>query len=137
MGFCSHAMETAEIDRKQTLIQQMCQVFLDLDDDGSGTVTWDEFEHHLGNPKMVEYLKAIDLDPHEAKKLFSLLDADDSGGITAEELISGCLRLHGSAKALELAAFMHEFTEFERKWVAHARRVERHLGCNYSPTFGI
>merc|ERR1712087_135832 len=101
---------------------------MDLDDDGSGTVTWDEFAHHLGNPQMVEYLKAIDLDPHEAQKLFMLLDADESGGIDAEELVSGCLRLHGNAKALELAAFMHEFNEFTRRWTAHAIRVERHMG---------
>merc|ERR1712194_965686 len=65
--FCTHAMETAEIDRKQTLMQQMCQMFVDLDDDGSGTVTWNEFEEHLANPQMVEYLKIIDLDPHDAK----------------------------------------------------------------------
>merc|ERR1712151_1259413 len=122
--------ETAELDRKQTLMQQMCQMFVDLDDDGSGTVTWAEFEQHLENPQMVEYLKVIDLDPHEAKKLFSMLDLDGSGEIDGEELVSGCLRLHGSAKALELAAFMHEFGEFNRRWISHARRMERYLGVS-------
>merc|ERR1712113_1067496 len=123
-------MNAAETDAKMTLMQQMCQMFIDLDEDGSGTVTWAEFEENLGRPQMQDYLKAIDLDPQEAAKLFSLLDTDESGEIDGEELVSGCLRLHGSAKALELAAFMQEFTEFNRRWTAHAKRVERHLKNN-------
>jgi len=130
--FCSSAMETAEMTRKKNLMQQMCQMFVHLDDDGSGIVTWDEFSHHLQNPRMMSYLRAIDIDPTEAGKLFSLLDADESGGLEAEELVSGCLRLHGNAKALELAALMHQFTEFNRQWTAHARRVERHMSIGAS-----
>merc|ERR1712113_900010 len=109
----------------------MCQMFVDLDGDGSGTVSWDEFQEHLGDPQMLEYLKGIDLDAHEAQQLFHLLDGDCSGEIDAEELVSGCLRLHGSAKALELAAFMHEFRQFGKRYSVHAQKVERGLTMVY------
>merc|ERR1711920_822021 len=108
-------------------MQHMCQMFVDPDQEGSGMVSQSEFEDSLCRPQMQEYLKAIDLDPQEATKLFSLLDIDETGEIDGEELVSGCLRLHGSAKALELAAFMREFTEFNRRWSSHSKRVERYL----------
>jgi len=124
--FCSQAMESAEEDRKSTLMQEMCTMFMDPDDQ-SGSITFAEFERNLQNPKMQEYLKAIDFNPNEARSLWNLLDLEKTGEIDGEQLVSGCLRLHGTAKALELAAFMHQFAEFSRVWVAHAQRVENLL----------
>lgn len=125
--FVEAAINAAEEDKKQVLAQQMCNLFIDLDRDSSGAITWEEFEINLQNPQMMEYLKVIDLDPDEAAQLFNLLDEDGSGEIDAEELVSGCLRLHGNAKALELAAFMQEFRKFTKRFNQHARHVELRL----------
>jgi len=128
--FVEAAIATATEDKKVVLMQQMCQMFLDCDDDQSGTVSWEEFKEHLDNPQMETYLKELDIDKAEAPMLFRLLDGESSGEIGAEELVGGCLRLHGYAKALELAAFMHEFRQFSKSWVAHAKSVEEALHLN-------
>merc|ERR1711971_1121847 len=60
----------------------------------------------------------------EVKGFFQLLDIDGSGGIAADEFMSGCLQLRGPAKALELALLMHEVKRLSGKIVAHTRYVE-------------
>ncbi|CAK0857241.1 unnamed protein product [Prorocentrum cordatum] len=106
--FVESALRTAEEDKRRQLTHQMTSLFTQADDDGSGTITWDEFQEHLAAPQLQSFLKALDLHVDEARALFQLLDVDDSGEIDADELVQGCLRLHGQAKAIELAAFMHD-----------------------------
>jgi len=125
--FCESAIRTAEEDKKQVLMQQMQTMFVEADDDGSGTISLEEFEGHLKDPQMLSYLKAIDVNPEEARHLFAILDTDGSGEIEAEVLVNGCLRLQGSAKAIELAAFMQEHKVGHQRLMDHADIVERSL----------
>ncbi|CAK0799984.1 unnamed protein product [Prorocentrum cordatum] len=125
--FVESALRTAEDDKRRQLSAQMSSLFRQADEDSSGTVTWDEFQDHLAAPQLQTFLKAIDLDVDEARALFHLLDVDDSGEIDAEELVHGCLRLHGQAKAIELAAFMHEFRRTVRRARVHEELVEQAL----------
>jgi len=125
--FCESAIRTAEEDKKQVLMEQMHSLFLEADDDGSGTISQEEFESHLKDPQMLMYLKAIDVNPEEARHLFNLLDSDEAGEIEASALVNGCLRLQGSAKAIELAAFMQEHKQEYIRFTDHADLVERSL----------
>merc|ERR1712226_1727207 len=47
--------------------------------------------------------------------------------INAEEFLSGCLRLRGPAKSLDLAILMHEVRRMARRLHAHAHHVETQL----------
>lgn len=116
-------------------MQQMHELFLEADDDGSGTISAEEFEAHLKDPQMLMYLKAIDVNPEEARHLFSLLDTELNGEIEAEALVNGCLRLQGSAKAIELAAFMQDYKAEFQRLMDHAELVERSLSflCEHVP----
>merc|ERR1712084_73890 len=67
-----------------------------------------DFQNHLDKKVMQEYFKALDVDLSEAKGIFDLLDLTGSGSVDAEEFLSGCMRLRGPAKALELELVMHE-----------------------------
>merc|ERR1712032_262363 len=91
------------------------------------SMSWGDFEDQLKCPQMQDYFKAIDVDPCEAKGVFKLLDLDDSGSIDAEEFISGCVRLRGPAKALELAVLQHELQRMSTCFQAHAQYVEARL----------
>eukprot|EP00928_Gymnodinium_smaydae_P046334 TRINITY_DN30865_c0_g1_i1.p1 TRINITY_DN30865_c0_g1~~TRINITY_DN30865_c0_g1_i1.p1 ORF type:complete len:624 (-),score=83.30 TRINITY_DN30865_c0_g1_i1:70-1878(-) len=123
-SFVEGALRTGEEDRKAELLRQMQVLILEADEDGSGTISWSEFEAHLTDPQMQVLLKAIDFDQDEARSLFRLLDVDDSGEIDADDFVSGCLRLQGFAKAVEMAAFMSEYERFVRLWKEHAMNVD-------------
>lgn len=138
--FVEAAINATEEDKKQALATWMCQLFLNFETNEPRGVTWDEFCGHLNTPQMKEYLKVIDLDPEDATQLFLLLDEEGSGVIDAEVLVSACLRLHGNAKALELAAMMQELRMFTKRFQLHADRVEKRLfgakrgGASKTPT---
>jgi len=107
--FVESAIDTANDEKRKVMMYQMQQLFRLGDLDHSGTINWEEFEVQLKEPQMQEYLKNIDIDPNEARDLFHLLDIEDTGEIEIEDLVDGCMRLHGAAKSIDLAAFMHEY----------------------------
>jgi len=90
------------------LLQQMHSMFCEVDTDASGDISWEEFESQLNNPRMKTYFKAVELAPEEAAILFKLIDIDESGFISPEEFVNGCVHLRGPAKAIDLAALLHE-----------------------------
>jgi len=57
---------------------------------------------------MKEFFKAIELDVTEARGLYKLLDVDESDEVPIEEFVTGCFRLKGAGKSLDLASLMHE-----------------------------
>jgi hypothetical protein len=106
----SDEKESTDIFMKQNI----CQLFgAGPDDNGNDGVSnqalrLEDFESKLDDKIMLEYFRAIDVDPSEAKGVFELLDLDGSGSVDADEFLSGCLRLRGPAKALELELVMNE-----------------------------
>eukprot|EP00927_Polykrikos_kofoidii_P076019 TRINITY_DN7264_c0_g1_i1.p1 TRINITY_DN7264_c0_g1~~TRINITY_DN7264_c0_g1_i1.p1 ORF type:complete len:855 (+),score=175.18 TRINITY_DN7264_c0_g1_i1:132-2696(+) len=114
--FVEKAMQHAQEDKEEYLATHISEAFKRADTDDSGEVTWEEFEGRLQAEEMQEYFKAIDVDISEAKGLFKLIDADGSGSIDAVEFVSGCMRLRGPAKALELALLLHE-TNRMHEWL--------------------
>lgn len=107
--FVESAIETANGEKRKVMLYQMQQLFKSADADCSGTIDWDEFEVQLSNPQMLDYLQQVDIDPNEARDLFYLLDIEETGEIEIDSLVDGCMRLHGYAKSIDLAAFMHEY----------------------------
>jgi len=57
---------------------------------------------------MTEYFRQIDVDISEARGIFDLLDIDDSGKLSVEEFVSGCMRISGHAKALDTLVLIRE-----------------------------
>merc|ERR1712113_181079 len=92
----------------------------DFDEDADGSVSRDEFEAQMSNPKMLDFLKAVDLDEEAAMGLFDVLKDDDNGKLEAKEFVSGCARINGPAKATDIA-------KMAKEWEAHAEYVENML----------
>merc|ERR1712185_648292 len=78
-------------------------IFNAMEDDGSGTVSWEEFARNAHVPEFTDYLKEIDVCASDVNELLDLFDFDRSGYITKEEMADGCVRLLGGAMAIDLA----------------------------------
>eukprot|EP00931_Biecheleriopsis_adriatica_P056288 TRINITY_DN33353_c0_g1_i1.p1 TRINITY_DN33353_c0_g1~~TRINITY_DN33353_c0_g1_i1.p1 ORF type:complete len:552 (+),score=82.79 TRINITY_DN33353_c0_g1_i1:65-1720(+) len=111
--FCNSAIESARVDKDVAIALHLAQkkqmaftlesYFRDLDHDGSGQINIFEFENSLADEKMQALLESMDIDTGDAWALFELLDVDRSGLVDVTELVDGCLRYKGGAKATQMA----------------------------------
>lgn len=127
-AFVEKATRTAQEDKDMYLANHITDLFFvhaELGDQQH--ITWEEFSAKLVTKEMQEYFRQINLDPSEARGIFELLDTDGSGSVDPEEIVHGCLRLRGSAKALELSLLMHECNRMHQRIDAHQETVERQL----------
>merc|ERR1712100_247907 len=106
--FVEAAMRKGREDQDNFLINNVRELFRSIFADGSGRITWIDFESHLDERVMQDYFVAVDLDRSEAKGLFHLLDMDGNGFIDVNEFLSGCLRLRGPAKSLDMQLLLRE-----------------------------
>jgi hypothetical protein len=109
--FVESSLKSAKKDNDLFMIGNVREAFKNAvsdDDRGSKVMTWEKFESQLDQQTMQAYFKAIDVDPSEARGLFRLIDIDDAGAVDFEEFLTGCLRLRGPAKALDLQLLMHD-----------------------------
>jgi len=122
--FVGTATEKAKEDTKKVLMFQLRELFRKADSDHSGVMNWDKFLLNLQDPYLQNYLKVVDLDQTEAYDLFVLLDSDDSDAIDEVEFVNGCLQLHGTAKAIELATLTREINIHVKACADNSLRVD-------------
>jgi len=91
-----------EEKQKQLLIEQLMNFFLEADSDRNGTLSWPEFEAHVGNYEIKSYLEALGLNVLEAQECFHLMDSDSSGEVDIKEFIGGFMYLRGYARNLDM-----------------------------------
>jgi len=97
-----------EMESKGEFIAMMQQVFEELDTNDSGALSLEEFEKHIEDEKLTAFLSSFGLDVGEVRTLFTLLDVDRTGEVDLEEFVSGCLRLKGGAKSLDMAILKYQ-----------------------------
>merc|ERR1712050_299354 len=90
---------SARSEDEQCLSDNLRSVFSELNTTRISKV---EFMERVDNPVMAELFKSMHIDSGEAHALFYALDMDDEGVINLEEFVYGCLRLRGSAKAIDM-----------------------------------
>jgi len=117
-AFVTRTAEIAERDREFCIREQMSQIntyyykvktfFQEADRDRSGKLSLEEFRLHLRNKNVSAYFRALDLDVSQAEVLFNLLDQDGSNLVSLEEFLSGCMRLKGQARSIDVNMLLHE-----------------------------
>ncbi|CAK9091399.1 Sodium channel protein type 4 subunit alpha (SkM1) (Sodium channel protein skeletal muscle subunit alpha) (Sodium channel protein type IV subunit alpha) (Voltage-gated sodium channel subunit alpha Nav1.4) [Durusdinium trenchii] len=103
------------IDRKRTALDQIIEFFVATDSNGDGTISADEIQFLLEDPMMSAYFDMIGFRPGDAKLLADLLDYDNSGDISLDEFISGCERMRGEAKGIDVHLLMMECYQINAK----------------------
>jgi len=116
--FVENAMKIALRDRdlqtqvqlngRKKIMERLLSVFNEADKNRDGTITWDDFEAHIGDPKVQAFFNHLELGGADAGRLFRLLDRNGNGKVDAEEFVTGCLVLRGGAKTMDVAAVMLE-----------------------------
>lgn len=124
--FVENSMKSAQKDRDIVIQNQMTKqysyvqdvklLFREADTDQSGVMSWAEFEVLLKNPRVQAFFASLELDPTQARGLFTLLDMDGTGYVDPNEFVHGCLRLKGQAKSVDVATLLYENKRMLHKW---------------------
>jgi hypothetical protein len=122
--FVEAAMQVSQNDKELVVLEEMKnkdefmaimqQVFEELDTNDSGALSLQEFEKHIEDEKLTAFLKSFDLDVSQVRTLFTLLDVDRTGEVDLDEFVSGCMRLKGGAKSLDMAIL-----KYQVEWIMH------------------
>jgi len=125
-------MVQEELAMKETYRQRMRCVFEEIDNDGTGRLSLEEFEKKLDDERVIAYFDTLKLDVSDARKLFTLLDFDRSGEIDVDEFLNGCQKLKGESRALDLAMLSYEV-----RWISEVMaNVNKHMldrSCGTQP----
>lgn len=97
-----------QLNRRDSELAQLRNIFAEGDVDGSGTISKDEFVQHCQSRRVRALLRAIGLDVDQACYFFKILDTHNSGELPIQELVVSCMRLKGSATAMDMAAMMRQ-----------------------------
>mmetsp|Transcript_25715 Transcript_25715/g.59990 ORF Transcript_25715/g.59990 Transcript_25715/m.59990 type:complete len:699 (-) Transcript_25715:114-2210(-) len=116
--FCQSAIESAAhdddmvvqemLEEKNRYIKRLWKLVTGLDEDQSGTISLEELEVGLRREEVREYFDTLDIPVEDAWTLLQLLARGEDHKVSAEDFITGCLRLKGHAKALQMAVLMNE-----------------------------
>jgi len=131
--FVDHAMQASskdreiqiknQIDEEDFNLKELQKVFQELDGNGSGKLSLEEFEDHLADERASAYFQAVKLDVTEVGRLFRLMDTDNSGSIDIEEFIIGCQRLKGESRSLDIKIALLEIESLQHEM----RRLTNHF----------
>merc|ERR1712216_102594 len=123
--FCESAIEgsrqdsqmvtQALLENRERYMKQIKSLFESMDEDGSGVVTFAEMEQHLSTDKARAVFEALQLEIADVWELFKLLDNDGTAEIEPEEFFNGCMRLRGTASAIDVAKLTYDARIFNRK----------------------
>eukprot|EP00931_Biecheleriopsis_adriatica_P003759 TRINITY_DN105529_c0_g1_i1.p1 TRINITY_DN105529_c0_g1~~TRINITY_DN105529_c0_g1_i1.p1 ORF type:complete len:584 (+),score=82.80 TRINITY_DN105529_c0_g1_i1:89-1840(+) len=133
--FVSSAIELSQRVKAVDNVFYARRLFKCLDRDESGAISTDEIHSHLESRAVKDFFRSIDVDVHEAESLFEILDVSGDGVIDCDEFISGCLRLQGQARALDLILMTldnrrgFEHTAFQLSAIqASVQKIQQQMG---------
>merc|ERR1712157_30373 len=95
----------------------MRNLFAEMDSDGSGTVCLSEVKDFFNDERVRSYFNALGLETHDAERLFFLLDEEESGEISVESFLDGCLRLKGTARSIDVYSLMQDCRKLNQQFL--------------------
>jgi len=114
-----------ELENKKTYLNHMREIFEEIDEDNTGTVTIEEFETKLDDERVIAYFNAMKLDVSDARKLFMLIDRDRSKSIDIDEFLKGCYALQGESRSLDVKMMEREVHTLHELFVHFAESLSR------------
>jgi len=92
-----------QMEKKEEYVVNLQQIFADMDIDGDGEVTYDEFCSQLYCPRMQAFCSSLDMEITDAKKFFEVLSDSGKRSVDIATFVVGCIKLRGPAKSIDLA----------------------------------
>lgn len=125
-AFVDKAIKVAEA---QTELDVACGIALAFvgDNEADEGITWQDFSKKLAGEEMQQCFEFLNLDISQGKFLFDLIDVDQSQNVSAHEILEGCLKLKGVAKALDMSIMLKAQEQVYERQSHMIEQLEQHM----------
>eukprot|EP00929_Paragymnodinium_shiwhaense_P014857 TRINITY_DN12281_c0_g3_i1.p1 TRINITY_DN12281_c0_g3~~TRINITY_DN12281_c0_g3_i1.p1 ORF type:complete len:761 (+),score=146.88 TRINITY_DN12281_c0_g3_i1:81-2363(+) len=106
------------LEQSDKIIDKLHDWFHDVDIDGNGYVTYEEFCMKLQDPRSVAFASTLNIEVTDLKQFFSVLSRNGKQTVDLETFVVGCIKLRGAARSMDLMEFMY----FQRTAVQQAKK---------------
>jgi hypothetical protein len=103
-----------ESEKKKRELKKLAELFMELDVDGSGELSSQEFFGSLKNAKVQSMLASLEMKECELEEVWEVLD-DGDGLLTIKEFTDGIRRMKGGAKAKDIAHVIKMLVHTDKK----------------------
>jgi len=118
--FVEGAQRIIREDKDNEMHRKVSNLFYFSDMDCNGEISKMEFEECMELDEFDAFLKETELKKDSSDCLFSILDTDNSGSLSVEEFVEGCIKLRGPAKAGDLCCLKFDIDKFMARWQEQA-----------------
>jgi len=125
----SAAKEAEEKKRRE--LKMLSDLFMEIDLDGSGELSKDEFFSSLKNKKVKQMLELLEMKVVELTEVWEVLD-DGDGLLTIKEFTDGIRRMKGEAKAKDIADVIKRLKTTDRKHIELQEQAARYSDTLHS-----
>ena len=113
-----------EMEKQREYSTYLWSVLSKIDKDRSGGISGSELEDCLDHPEITACLGVLQIQHDELRRLFLLLDIANNDEVLIDDLVSGCARLKGGAKSIDVATIMSDTCKIMLAQEEHARSLE-------------
>eukprot|EP00927_Polykrikos_kofoidii_P065693 TRINITY_DN61426_c0_g1_i1.p1 TRINITY_DN61426_c0_g1~~TRINITY_DN61426_c0_g1_i1.p1 ORF type:complete len:863 (-),score=123.70 TRINITY_DN61426_c0_g1_i1:178-2766(-) len=121
-------------ERDEDFIQHAHQIFGGGDVDGDMEINQAMFREFFGTAKMNDYLATCDFDRKAAFGLLRMLDSDQNGTLSVDQLTRGCLNLRGQARTLDIMQLTVVVMEAQRQNALVINDLQKKIASVHSVT---
>lgn len=110
-----------EMEKRKRCAEKLKQWFRDSQ---KNILSWEDLSDALRHEKVNTYFAALELEVAQAKKMYELLDVEDSNEVDIETFVDGCMRLRGAARSVDLAMLVYQSDKMSCRWNAFMQFAE-------------
>jgi len=103
-----------EMEIKEGFAVEMQALFASMDGDGSMDLHLAELASLMDDLRMKTYFEVLGIETHDIEKLFALLDSNQDGTVSMDEFLSGCIRLKGNARSIDMHSVLKDLNHIKR-----------------------
>merc|ERR1712224_741009 len=100
----------------------MKQIFEELDVDSSEDITEEEIYSRIHDHRLSAYFESFGLDTSDVHVMFKLLQQNSNGAVQLEDFVTGCFKLRGTAKAMQVRNVSNDLNDAMHK-------IQEQLSC--------
>jgi len=104
-----------ETSKRKAMLRNLKNLLEEADADGSGSITWEEFDRFTQNPHIQMYLSAHEIDIKQAQEIFNHIDRNCVGEVSIDEFVLSFLEFKGAAKGADVVILRNDVNKILTK----------------------